>query len=307
MQAITRKRSNLRIVVLCLLTTVLASFVCLQSTLAQYEPAMREVHRSTAIGKIKDADTAAIDCSVCPRDLEKVGKTASQQLLLWKRFRIVNDPKKADVLFLFSANPYLGDYVKRDGPDKRVVRIEGTIMTVIDPHTGEELWTDGRRWGSWFVEAETRALIDQLRTELEGESTTWTIDDVLSCRNTPAYEAFASLTPDAALTRSGVSRIPDADDRLNASAPDAPDFCKRVRLVIGSDNKVTGFEVVGSASDTLDVADILEKAEEYEYSGVMEPASQKRYFTAQSRDKKLLIQFQVLGHRTVLSRVAYSY
>jgi hypothetical protein len=307
MQAITRKRSSLRIVILCLLIAILASFVCLQPTLAQYEPAMREVHRSTAIGKIKDADTAAIDCSVCPRDLEKVGKTASQQLLLWKRFRIVNDPKKADVLFIFSANPYLGDYVKRDGPDKRVVRIEGTIMTVIDPHTGEELWTDGRRWGSWFVEAETSALIDQLRTELEGESTTWTIDDVLSCRNTPAYEPFASLTPDAALTKSGVSRIPDADDRLNASAPDAPDFCKRVQLVIGPDNKVTGFEVVGSASDTLDVADILEKAEEYEYSGVMDPVSQKRYFTAQSRDKKLLIQFEVLGHRTVLSHVAYSY
>jgi hypothetical protein len=70
---------------------------------------------------------------------------------------------------------------------------------------------------------------------------------------------------------------------------------------------VTGFEVVASESDTLDVADILEKAEEYEYSGLMDPVSQKRYFTAQTRDKKLLIQFEIQGHRTVLSHVEYSY
>ena len=53
--------------------------------------------------------------------------------------------RKADLIFLFSANSYLGDYGTRDGPDTRPVHVDITFMNVVDPHTGESLWGDSRR------------------------------------------------------------------------------------------------------------------------------------------------------------------
>ncbi len=271
--------------------------------------AQQEDGRSPALGKIKQATSVAIDCSACPRALAKAGKTAEQELLAWKRFRLVDDPKKADLIFMFSGNPYLGDYLTRKGPDMRPVRIDGAIMTVIDPHTGSELWTDSRRWGSLRVASATRDLIDELRSEMESEAKKWTVDDVFRCSGTPAYQTFAFLTPEAALTKSvaGVSRMDDAPDRLRIGSSAAPDFCRRAQLVIGANNKIDGFEVVASQSDTLDVDDILEQADRFEFTSGKDPRTQKVYFTAQTRDKRVAIQFEVQGHRTVLSRVSYAY
>jgi hypothetical protein len=99
--------------------------------------------------------------------MAKARKTAFEQLTLWKRFVVVPDPKKADLIFLFSANRYLGDYVTRDGPDRRPVRVETTYMNVVDPHTGENLWGDSDREGSWFVGDATKDLISELREQLE--------------------------------------------------------------------------------------------------------------------------------------------
>jgi hypothetical protein len=59
---------------------------------------------------------------------------------------LVLDRRHADLVFLFSANRYLGDYATREGPDTRPVFIEVTYMNVIDPSTGESLWSDSRRW-----------------------------------------------------------------------------------------------------------------------------------------------------------------
>ena len=76
---------------------------------------------------------------------------AFRALADWGRFDILPDPKKADLIFLFSANPYLGDYGTRDGPDARPVSVDITYMDVVDPHTGESFWDGSRRLGSWFV------------------------------------------------------------------------------------------------------------------------------------------------------------
>jgi hypothetical protein len=56
-----------------------------------------------------------------------------RQLRDWGRFEIAENHRQADLIFLFSGNPYLGDYITRDGPDNRPVKIDSTIMTVIDP------------------------------------------------------------------------------------------------------------------------------------------------------------------------------
>jgi hypothetical protein len=69
--------------------------------------------------KVTRAKSVYIDCDACPRGMAAAWLAAFQELAVWGRFDIRPDPRKADLIFLFSANPYLGDYVTRDGPDKR--------------------------------------------------------------------------------------------------------------------------------------------------------------------------------------------
>lgn len=118
---------------------------------------------------IKRAKTVAIVCDACPRGMAKAKPAAFEELTVWKRFAIVPDPRSADLVFLFSANPYRGDYVTRDGPDSRPVRIETTFMNIVDPKTGESLWGDRERMGSWFVADATRDMIDELREFMEAD------------------------------------------------------------------------------------------------------------------------------------------
>jgi len=117
--------------------------------------------------KVAQAKTVAIICDACPRGMAKAPRVAYEQLSDWERFTIVPDPTKADVVFLFSANPYLGDYVTRDGPDTRPVDVAATYMNVIDPRTGASLWGDYDRAGSYFVASATKNLIAEFREQLE--------------------------------------------------------------------------------------------------------------------------------------------
>jgi hypothetical protein len=272
-------------------------------------PTEAQDQENFSLGKVKKATSAAIDCSDCPRSLANAGKAAKQALAVWDRFRLVDDAKQADILFILSGNPYIGDYLTRKGPDERPVRIDSTFVTVIDPRTGEELWSDSRNWGSWRVSGATKALIEELRGDLEAETKKWALADIFRCSTTPAYQSFAFLTRDLALAKpgSGVRAIDDAPNRLTVNSPDAPDFCRRAQLVIGADNKITRFEVVALASDALDVADVLEQADQFDFTSGKDPRTQKVYFTARSKDRKVLIQFDIEGRQTVLSRVSYFY
>jgi hypothetical protein len=119
--------------------------------------------------KITEAKSVYIDCDDCLRRMASAKEAALQNLLAWKRFNVVSDPHKADLVLLFSSNRYLGDYVTREGPDTRPVRIKITYMDVIDPHTGESLWSDYRRAGSFFVAGATKDLLTELRAQLEAE------------------------------------------------------------------------------------------------------------------------------------------
>jgi hypothetical protein len=260
-----------------------------------------------ALGRIKRANTVAIDCSACPRSLAQAGKVARQQLQAWDRFEIVEDPKQADLVLMFSANPYLGDYLTRKGPDTRPVRIDGVIMTVIDPHTGQELWSDSKRWGSWRVASATKALIEELRGEMEVESKQWTLDDVLRCSETGVYQQFGGLSPGEALAKPelGARPAPDDADRLIVQSSETPDFCKRAQLIVGADGKIHGFEVVTTESDSLDVADVLARADRFAFTSGKDASTQQVYFIAQTRDGKMSIQFIEQGRRAALARVKY--
>ena len=119
--------------------------------------------------KIMQARTVYIDCSSCLRDMAKADQAAREQLRDWRRFVLVSDPQKADLVFLFSPNKYLEDYAQRQGPDPRPVRVFITYMNVIDPRTGESLWDDSSKSGSWRVRGATNSLISEFRSQLEAE------------------------------------------------------------------------------------------------------------------------------------------
>jgi hypothetical protein len=234
---------------------------------------------------------------------------AFEELQLWGRFQIVKHRDKADLVFLFSANQYLGDYLTRDGPDKRPVSVDFTIMTVVDPSTGENLWSDSRRWGSWRVDHATRELIAEFRQRIEGQTKKWALNDILMCSVSPDLAAFANLTAEQALAKSGsgVSRIAGSPDRLTLDSPEAPDFCRQAQLVVGPDNRIVAFDVPASLADSLDLTEVLQQADRFDFAGGKDTDSNQVYFNAQSKDKKILIRFEVQGHKSVLSWVRYSY
>ena len=119
--------------------------------------------------KVIQAKSVYIDCDSCVRGMEKANRAAVESLADWKRFTLAQDPKKADLVFLFSANPYLGDYVTREGTDKRPVQIVNTYMNVVDPRSGASLWGDASISGSWRVAGATKGLIGEFRARLEAE------------------------------------------------------------------------------------------------------------------------------------------
>jgi hypothetical protein len=119
--------------------------------------------------QIKRAKTVAVVCDACPRAMAKSKAAAFQELISWDRFTPASDPKSADLIFLLSANHYLGDYLTRDGPDKRPVHVATVYLDILDPRTGKSLWGDAERGGSFLVGTSTRDLIDELREWMEAE------------------------------------------------------------------------------------------------------------------------------------------
>lgn len=119
--------------------------------------------------QIRRAKTVSIVCDACPRAMGKTRAAAFQRLSSWGRFTILPQPKNADLVLLISANPYLGDYVTRDGPDQRPVHIDIVYMNMIDARTGQSLWGDHQRVGSWFVISATKDLLDELREIVEAD------------------------------------------------------------------------------------------------------------------------------------------
>jgi hypothetical protein len=116
------------------------------------------------------AKSVAVVCDACPRTMARAGPVALEALMDWDHYTLIADPRKADLVFMVSANPYLGDFVTRDGPDKRPVAVDITYVNVVDPHTGEDLWGDSRQWGYLLAGKATRELIDEFATQLQRES-----------------------------------------------------------------------------------------------------------------------------------------
>jgi hypothetical protein len=259
--------------------------------------------------KILRSGTVYIDCSACPRALATAGKTANLELRDWGRFRIVDNPRSADLIFMYSGNPYLGDYITRDGPDTRPVNIETTFMTVIDPKTGDGIWMDARKWGSFRVAGATKDLIEELRHQMQDQVKTWTLDQILECNHATPYAAFAFLTAEQAVATGvgKVERVPNVPDRLIVNSPDVPEFCRRAGLIIGAENKITGYEVITYGDEALDVSDVLEKADQFDFASGKYAKTEQIFFSAHKKESNVLIEFRIEGRRSVLSRVTYPF
>jgi len=118
--------------------------------------------------KILSAKTVYFDDQT---GVDAVGKAALGQLKKWGRFQIVQDKKQADLIFLLSADPYKGGYiilasgqtgtVGADGhieedrlPDyNRQGPVRDAYLSVIDPKTGQKLWSDSHVWGGLLTGA----------------------------------------------------------------------------------------------------------------------------------------------------------
>ena len=97
--------------------------------------------------------------------MDAVSNEALGQLKKWGRFRIVRERKQADLILLLSADAYKGGYIIMSGGQTGTVDNDGRIdrdpipnynkqapiryayLTVIDPKTGENLWSESHRWG----------------------------------------------------------------------------------------------------------------------------------------------------------------
>ncbi len=116
-----------------------------------------------------------------------VGNKTLVRLKKWGRFEVVRDRKKADLILLLSADPYKGGHVITAGGQTGTIGKDGHIeedplpiympltptrdvyLTVIDPKTGQSLWSDSHHWGgllTGFNSAGER-LIDKLRKQLK--------------------------------------------------------------------------------------------------------------------------------------------
>jgi hypothetical protein len=258
--------------------------------------------------KILQARTVFLDCD-CRKEMAVSVPTALPELLDWGRYQLVPDRQHADIILLFSMNPYLGDYLTRDGPDKRPAVVDYTILSVIDAHTGELLWNGYRRRGYMLVALATRELMHEFRMTVANEIKSRTLDDLLQCGSSTVYAGFAHLTPAVALSTPGfqVARDSDAPNRLTLNSANAPDFCKQAQLVIGPEGKIEAFEILPSGADTLDLSELLRNADDFDFSGGKDPASGNPYFIAQSKDKKIRIEYTLQGRVPILTRVRYLY
>jgi hypothetical protein len=93
-----------------------------------------------------------------------VGKNGEAQIRKWGKFQLVADPKQADLIFLLSADPYNGGNIifasgQTGSEDNGHINVDPVpnynkqsptryaFLTVIDPKTGENLWSDKHVWG----------------------------------------------------------------------------------------------------------------------------------------------------------------
>jgi hypothetical protein len=110
---------------------------------------------------------------------------ALAQLKKWGRFQIVSDRQQADLIFLLSESAYRGGYIvpapgSADSADSKPrvkmdpapdsgwhAPVRACFLTVIDPRTGDTLWSDSHVWGG--VLTGKNSACERVVKELQGQ------------------------------------------------------------------------------------------------------------------------------------------
>lgn len=133
----------------------------------------KEKHHLPLSPTITSAKTIYIDNQ---SGLAKLGDRAYEQLTKWGRWQVVPDRQNADLILLLSAHEYNGGYVGNttgriddngniDATSSSTpVTVGYTYITVVDPKTGDNLWSDSKRWGNLYTgfHSATKGLVDEL-------------------------------------------------------------------------------------------------------------------------------------------------
>ena len=122
--------------------------------------------------------------------MAKLGDRAYEGLKKWGRFQIVSDRKQADLIFLLTAQERDGGYVTSGGGQTGTVDSSGNInttsnptytthvtvgytyLTVFDAKTGDNLWSESKRWGNLYTgfRSATKGLVDELKKRMDEQS-----------------------------------------------------------------------------------------------------------------------------------------
>lgn len=109
------------------------------------------------------AKSVYLDCGACAGGLKKAKVAVLLQIQAWKRFDVVPDRQKADLVFEFSGSRYLADSGKEPIP------VDGVSLNVKDPSTQEILWSNWKRSGYMLESHAATDLVDDFRLELQAQ------------------------------------------------------------------------------------------------------------------------------------------
>jgi hypothetical protein len=115
---------------------------------------------------------------------DAAANAALAQLKKWGHFQIVQDRQQAELIFLLSTSAYRGGYIvpASGSADSSVhVRLDpvvdsgwhapvrACILTVIDPRTGESLWSDAHVWGGLLTgkNSACERLVKELQSQMK--------------------------------------------------------------------------------------------------------------------------------------------
>jgi hypothetical protein len=137
--------------------------------------------------------------------LSEVGDKAYDEIKKWGRYQVVDSPEKADIVFLLSAQEYIGGYTTNTyhnttgtvnysgttnsqtsgsntygatngsasvnaqtyGSSTSRAIVKGTTyVTLLDPKNGTTLWSDAHAWG---LKSATRGLVKELRDRVKDQ------------------------------------------------------------------------------------------------------------------------------------------
>jgi hypothetical protein len=113
---------------------------------------------------------------------------AYDEITKWGRYKVVSKREDADLIFVLSAREYTTTMVTNSNTTGTVdesgnVNLQGqshtttvehgiTYLTVADPKSGDEMWSDSKAWGSLLTgfHSATRGLIENLRKRIDEQT-----------------------------------------------------------------------------------------------------------------------------------------